>query len=40
MSPEQLLQHHTTRPVCGAWPLQAGEHWRAEFSAPLGSLSA
>jgi 2-oxo-3-hexenedioate decarboxylase len=30
----------TTGTWTDAWPLQAGEHWRAEFSAPLGSLSA
>jgi 2-oxo-3-hexenedioate decarboxylase len=30
----------TTGTWTDAWPLQAGEHWRAEFSASLGSLSA
>jgi 2-oxo-3-hexenedioate decarboxylase len=30
----------TTGTWTDAWPLQAGERWRAEFSAPLGSLSA
>lgn len=30
----------TTGTWTDAWPLQAGEHWRAEFSAPLGKLSA
>lgn len=30
----------TTGTWTDAWPLQAGEHWRAEFSAPLGSISA
>ncbi len=30
----------TTGTWTDAWPLQAGEHWQAEFSAPLGSLSA
>lgn len=30
----------TTGTWTDAWPLLAGEHWRAEFSAPLGSLSA
>lgn len=29
----------TTGTWTDAWPLQAGEHWRAEFSAPLGSIS-
>ncbi|MGV0958690.1 MAG: 2-keto-4-pentenoate hydratase [Limnohabitans sp.] len=28
----------TTGTWTDAWPLQAGENWRAEFSAPLGSL--
>jgi 2-oxo-3-hexenedioate decarboxylase len=30
----------TTGTLTDAWPLQVGERWRAEFSAPLGSLSA
>ena len=30
----------TTGTWTDAWPLQAGESWRAEFSAPLGSLNA
>jgi 2-keto-4-pentenoate hydratase len=30
----------TTGTWTDAWPLQAGERWRAEFSASLGSLSA
>jgi 2-oxo-3-hexenedioate decarboxylase len=30
----------TTGTWTDAWPLQVGEHWRAEFSASLGSLSA
>jgi 2-oxo-3-hexenedioate decarboxylase len=30
----------TTGTWTDAWPLQAGESWRAEFSDPLGSLSA
>jgi 2-oxo-3-hexenedioate decarboxylase len=30
----------TTGTWTDAWPLQVGENWRAEFSAPLGSLSA
>lgn len=30
----------TTGTWTDAWPLLAGERWRAEFSAPLGSLSA
>jgi 2-keto-4-pentenoate hydratase len=30
----------TTGTWTDAWPLLAGEHWRAEFSAPLGSISA
>ena len=29
----------TTGTWTDAWPLQVGESWRAEFSAPLGSLS-
>ncbi|PUE49014.1 hydratase [Limnohabitans sp. 2KL-1] len=30
----------TTGTWTDAWPLQVGDNWRAEFSAPLGSLSA
>jgi 2-oxo-3-hexenedioate decarboxylase len=30
----------TTGTWTDAWPLQVGENWRAEFSAPLGNLSA
>jgi 2-oxo-3-hexenedioate decarboxylase len=30
----------TTGTWTDAWPLQAGEIWRAEFSAPLGSVTA
>lgn len=30
----------TTGTWTDAWPLQVGERWRAEFSAPLGSLEA
>ena len=30
----------TTGTWTDAWPLQVGENWHAEFSAPLGSLSA
>ena len=30
----------TTGTWTDAWPLQVGENWRAEFSAPLSSLSA
>ena len=30
----------TTGTWTDAWPLQAGQQWRAEFSAPLGSVQA
>jgi len=30
----------TTGTWTDAWPLRAGERWRAEFSAPLGSIAA
>lgn len=30
----------TTGTWTDAWPVQQGEHWRAEFSAPLGSIGA